>query len=165
MVHSYTKLFLDAESCPAIRNIANLFSQGSLAPKRSSTTPGYGLPSHDSIVGICTKFRKSLEKQKYWILIGYFATLIEVNLLLITRITVHMQCNKLINKILLMFITSNNLFFVFFCGHLRKSYWPSSQYFNIWWLRKSSAHAHGLWRTDDDVLGPKCVRSAVSVKN
>lgn len=98
-------------------------------------------------------------------MIGYFATLIEVNLLLITRITVHMQCNNLINKILLMFITSNKLFYYFFCGHLRKPYWPSSQYFNIWWLRKSSAHAHGLWRTDDDVLGPKCVRSAVSVKN
>lgn len=45
--------------------------------------------------------------------IGYFATLIEVNLLLITRITVHMQCNNLINKILLMFITVTNCFIFF----------------------------------------------------
>lgn len=48
---------------------------------------------------------------------------------------------------------------------IRKPYWSGGDKFNIRWVGKSSTHAHGLWWANDDVLGSKCVRAAVSVKN
>ena len=47
----------------------------------------------------------------------------------------------------------------------RKHYWSGSHKLNNRWLRKPSAHAHGLRRADDDILGSECVRDAVSEKD